>query len=57
MTDDLEKQGENLPDLPTFDISNMNLVELGRQLQDNLNSHRPGWIWLKKRQNEKMFLD
>ncbi len=57
MTDDLEKQDENMPDLPTFDISNMNLVELGRQLQDNLNSYRPGWIWLKKRQNEKVFLD
>ena len=57
MTDDLEKYDENLPDLPTFDISNINLVQLGRQLQDNLDSHRPGWIWLKKRQNEKMFLD
>ncbi len=57
MTDDLEKSANNMPDLPTFDISNMNLVQLGRQLQDNLNSHRPGWIWLKKRQNEKIFLD
>ena len=57
MSDDLEKYGENVPDLPIFDISNMNLVQLGRQLQENLNSSRPGWIWLKKRQNEKMFLD
>jgi len=57
MSDDLEKFEENMPDLPIFDISSMNLVQLGRQLQENLNSSRPGWIWLKKRQNEKMFLD
>ncbi|MCE5251366.1 hypothetical protein LLG96_14220 [bacterium] len=57
MADDLEKYDENMPDLPIFDISGMNLVQLGRQLQDNLNSHRSGWLWLKKRQNEKMFLD
>ncbi len=57
MNDDLEKQAENMPDLPTFDISRVNLVELGRQLQDCLNQGRPGWIWLKKRQNEKVFLD
>lgn len=57
MIDDLEKAAENMPDLPTFDISNMNLVQLGRQLQENLNSHRPGWIFLKKMQNEKMLLD
>jgi len=57
MSDDLEKQAENIPDLPTFDISRVNLVELGRHLQENLNSGRPGWLWLKKRQNEKMFLD
>lgn len=57
MSDDLEKHSENLPDLPIFDISNMNLVQLGRQLQESLNQGRPGWIWLKKRQNEKIFLD
>ena len=57
MSDDLEKQGENMPDLPIFDISRVNLVELGRQLQESLQQGRPGWIWLKKRQNEKMFLD
>ena len=57
MSDDLEKFEENMPDLPIFDISNMNLVQLGRQLQESLNQGRPGWIWLKKRQNEKIFLD
>lgn len=57
MTDDLEKQSGEVPDLPTFDITKINLLQLGRQLQNNLNSHRPGWIWLKKRQNEKIFLD
>lgn len=57
MNDDLEKQAENMPELPTFDISRLNLVELGRQLQNNLHSGRPGWIWLKKRHNEKVFLD
>ncbi len=57
MSDDLEKQAENMPDLPIFDISRVNLVELGQHLQENLNSDRPGWLWLRKRQNEKMFLD
>jgi hypothetical protein len=57
MSDDLEKQAENMPDLPIFDISRLNLVELGQQLKKSLNSGRPGWLWLKKRQNEKVFLD
>lgn len=57
MNDDLERRAENMPDLPVFDISRINLVELGRQLQDSLHTDRPGWIWLKKRQNEKVFLD
>jgi len=55
--DDLDKRSSYVPDLPIFDISKINLVELGRQLQDTLKQGTSNWIWLKKRQNEKVFLD
>ena len=38
MSDELEKRGENIPDVSTFDISSMNLVQLGRQLKENLKA-------------------
>jgi hypothetical protein len=51
------KSGETPPDLPVFDITTVNLVELGRQLKSTLAAKRPGWIFLKKRGNEKAILD
>jgi hypothetical protein len=53
----LAKMDDLPPDLPIFDITNLNLVELGRQLKATLDSKRSGWIFFKKRGNEKAILD
>lgn len=61
MTDDLIKRFGNVPsippDVPIFDISTINLVELGRQLQKTLSAGRSKWIFFKRRGNEKAILD
>ena len=47
----------NVPELPVLDISQFSIFQLGRELQNTFDKKRSRWIWLKKRDNEKVFLD
>jgi hypothetical protein len=47
----------NLPAIPTFDLTQMNLVQLAENLRTELNRPRPRTIWFKKRGVKKAELD
>jgi len=44
-------------EIPTFDITSLNLIELGRRLKETMHTYRPSTIFFKKRHNEKAILD
>lgn len=50
-------QGELLPDIPTFNLDRLNMLELTRQLEANLNSPTSNFIFFKRRNNTKLQLD
>jgi len=47
----------NVPDMPTFDLDQLNLVELSKQLKDSLNQPKPFFIFTSRRRNEKLQLE
>lgn len=44
------------PDIPTFNLSNLNLLELSNELKNSLNNTSSSFIWIRKRENEKLKL-
>jgi len=47
----------NVPGIPTFDLDQLNLVELCGQLKDSLNEPKPFFIFSSKRRNKKLELE
>lgn len=45
-----------MPNIPTFNLSGLNLLELSRELQRSLNSSSSPFIFLRERQNKKLKL-
>jgi hypothetical protein len=46
----------DVPDIPTFDLDQLNLIELSRQLKDNLDQPEPFFMFTSRRRNEKLRL-
>ena len=46
----------DVPNIPTFDLDQLNLVELSRQLKDALNQPEPFFMFTSRRRNEKLRL-
>jgi len=44
------------PDIPTFNLSGLNLLELSNELKNSLNNSSSSFIWIRKRENEKLKL-
>lgn len=49
--------GNSMPNIPTFDLMRLNMLELSRQLEESLNKKTSRFIFLKKRQNEQLRVD
>lgn len=44
------------PSIPTFNLSSLNLLELSNELKKSLNNTSSSFIWIRKRENEKLKL-
>lgn len=47
----------NVPDIPSFDLDQLNLVELSRQLKNSLNQPQPFFVFSSSHRNEKLRLE
>jgi hypothetical protein len=50
-------QSINVPSVPSFDLDQLNLVELCGQLKESLNEPKPLFIFSSKRRNKKLELE